>query len=98
ARRDEDCEPARRRHADEVVLVLELGSRGGARAEEGAPAAALHPDVVIDEAHQADKETGGEQEHKPGEAAVTAVLERSLDRAHRLREDIPEEEDKESGR
>src|SRR5207249_3609857 len=77
---DEDGEPACRRKADEMVLVLELRGGGCPGAEERATAPALHPDVVVDEGHQADEEAGDEQEGEPGEAAVVAGFERGLDR------------------
>src|SRR4029079_4246113 len=70
----------------------------GAGAEERPAPAALHPDVVVDERHQADEETGREQEGKPREASVTAALERILDRSDRLAHHVPEEKDEDSGR
>src|SRR5439155_15812426 len=97
-RRDEDRQPARGRHAREVMVVLELSSRRGARAEEGTPAAALHPEVVVDEAHQAWEEAGGEKERQPREAAVAAVRQRVLHRPDGLAEDVPQQEDQDSRR
>src|SRR6266550_4050982 len=81
-----------------MVVVLELRRRRGPRAEERAAAAALHPGVVIDKAHQPREEPGGEQKREPGEPSAPALLERCLDGTDGVAQHVPEEEDENTGR
>ena len=79
-------------------VVLELGGRGRAGAEEGAAAAAFHPDVVVDEAHQPDEKPAvsrnASQAKRPSWPSSRAVSTGSTAPRH----DVPEEEDQDAGR
>src|SRR5207244_3337475 len=68
---DEDREPARRRHRRvQVALLLELGDRGGARAQERAVPPSLELHVVEGEAEEPDREADRQERGEEREAPV----------------------------
>jgi hypothetical protein len=95
---DEECESARGRQVRKRANAGELRLRGGAWPEKRALPPAPDPGVVVDKAHQADDEAAGEQGHVAGEGAPLVVLHDLFDRADRVREDVPEQEDQDSRR
>ena len=102
AHRDEERDPVRGGEALEERARCELvdGRRAGTDEVRAAPA--LHPAVVVDEAHQAGDEAAHEQcgeagELTPGAVADDRLLEGLLDGLDPVGEDVPEEEDEDPG-
>ena len=74
-----------------------LGDRRGARPDHVRRRPVPHPAVVVDEAHQADDQSAGQQRGEADELAPRAavrhrLLERLLDRADAVGEDVVEQE------
>ena len=98
---DQEREPAAPGTGRDPASVLELGGRGGARAEERLRGGARFIQrVVVDEAHQADDEAAEEQRGEPERTRPSsrAAFRARLDRLDRPREDVPEQEEQDPGR
>jgi hypothetical protein len=85
----------------EPPALGELVDRRGSRPDERRGAtigAALHPRVVIDEAHQPGDEAGRTEHAQLDELAPVMRVQRRLDRIDGVGHDVPEEEDEDACR